>query len=282
MRRAAPVISLLALSSLAAAPVHDAGAATFAVYLAQDPAQQFFLPQGLSEVSGLAVASADTVYAHDDEYGIVYEIDLRHEKVVKAFALGKPTVKGDFEDIAVRAGYVYLLTSDGRIFEAPKGEHRKRVHYNVYDTGVADRCETEGLANGPTDDEFLILCKKPHQAALKERLVIYAWNLRDHLHTVTAWLDVPLDGLVEELDQANFHPSAFIWRREQGTLLIVSAKNHMAIEIDQQGHLIARTKLRKELHPQPEGLALMPDGRLIVSDEGQRGRGKISVYAPPR
>lgn len=282
MRHAAPALSLLALIFLAAAPVHGQGAATFAASLAQVPAQQFFLPQGLSEVSGLAVASADTVYAHDDEYGIVYEIDLRQEKVIKAFALGKPTVKDDFEDIAVRGDYVYLLTSDGRIFEAPKGEHRKRVHYNVYDTGVGDRCETEGLANGPTDDEFLILCKKPHQATLKEHLVIYAWNLRDHLPTVTTWLDVPLDGLVEELDQATFHPSAFVWRREKGTLLIVSAKNHIAIETDQQGRLISRTRLRKDLHPQPEGLALMPDGRLIVGDEGQRGRGKISVYAPPR
>lgn len=282
MRHAALVIFLLASSGLAARTVHAQGAATLAAYLAKDPVQQFFLPPGLSEISGLAVASAETVYAHNDEYGIVYEIDLRQEKVIKAFALGRPTVKGDFEDIAVRGDYVYLLTSDGRIFEAPKGEHRKRVHYNVYDTGVEDRCETEGLANGPTEDEFLILCKKPHQAALKERLVIYAWNLRDHLPTVKAWLDVPLDGLVEELDQATFHPSAFVWRRETSALLIFSAKNHIAIETHQQGRLISRTRLRKDLHPQPEGLALMPDGRLIVSDEGQRGRGKISVYAPPR
>ena len=282
MRHTAPAISLLALSCFAAAAVPAQGAAAFAAYLAKDPAQQFFLPQGLSEISGLAVASAVTVYAHNDEYGIVYEIDLGLGKVVKAFALGKPTVKDDFEDIVVRGSYVYLLTSGGRIFEAPKGEHRKRVHYNVYDTGIGDRCETEGLANGPTADEFLILCKQARDVSLKERLVIYAWNLHDHLPTVTPWLDVPLDGLVEELDQANFHPSAFIWRRDTGTLLVVSAKNHIAIEVDQQGRLINRISIRKDLHPQPEALALMPDGRLIVGDEGLRGRGKISVYTPPR
>ena len=95
------------------------------------------------------------------------------------------------------------------------------------------------------------------------------------------WLNVTLDGLVEALDQANFHPSAFVWRRDKGTLMIVSAKGHSAIEIDLQGRLVDRIKLDKQLHPQPEGLTLMPDGRLIVSDEGPRGHGKISVYGVP-
>ena len=281
MRHCAHAMSLLGMGLAAAAAAHAQDAATLAAYLAKSPERQFFLPQGLNEVSGLAVASADSVYAHNDEYGIVYEIGLGAGKVVKAFALGKPTVKADFEDIAVRGGYVYLLTSDGRIFEALKGEHRKRVLYNIYDTGVGAHCETEGLANGPTEDEFLILCKQARDISLKEHLVIYAWNLRDHTPVVAPWLNVPLDGLVEELDQANFHPSAFVWRRDKGTLLIVSSKDHTAIEIDRQGRLVERTRFDKRLHPQPEALVLMPDGRLIVGDEGRRGHGKISIYARP-
>ena len=282
MRHTAPAVAFLVLSIAATALTHGRDAGTFAAGLAARPQQQFFLPNGLSEISGLAAASADSVYAHNDEYGIIYEIKLGSGKVVKAFALGKPTVKGDFEDLAVRGGYVYLLTSDGRIFEAHEGEHRKRVLYNVYDTGIGAHCETEGLANGPTEDDFLILCKQARDAALKEHLVIYAWNLRDRRPAVTPWLNVPLDGLVGELEQANFHPSAFVWQRAQGTLLIVSAKGHSAIEIDLQGRLIARIKLSTLEHPQPEALALMPDGRLIVGDEGPRGRGKLSIYAMPR
>ena len=282
MRQLAPILFLPLLSCVAVAAAPGPGAPSFAAYLAKSPERQFFLPQGLSEISGLAAASADTVYAHNDEFGIVYEIELGSGHVVKAFALGKPTVKGDFEDIAVHGGHVYLLTSDGRIYEAPLGAHRKRVLYNVYDTGVGVHCETEGLANGPTEDDFLILCKQARGASLKERLVIYAWNLRDRSPAVTPWLNVPLDGLVDELDQANFHPSAFVWRRDKGTLLVVSAKGHSGIEVDLQGRLIDRIKFDHYLHPQPEALALMPDGRLIVGDEGPRGRGKVSVYALPR
>lgn len=278
---AAILLSAIGLTGAAAAPLPGKGAATISAYLSKAPARQFFLPQGLDEISGLAVASSDSVYAHNDENGIVYEIELGTGKVVRAFALGKPTAKGDFEDIAVRGGYVYLLTSDGRVFEAPLGEHRKRVLYNVYDTGVGVHCETEGLATGPKDDDLLILCKQPHDAALKDHLVMYLWSVHDRSPVASPWLNVPLDGLVAPLQQANFHPSAFYWRRERGTFVIISAKSHAAIEIDQQGRLIDRVKLDKQDHPQPEGLTMMPDGRLILSDEGARGHAKISIYAPP-
>ena len=280
-RRLAMAAAAALVANLAAAAPSGRSATSISAYLAHPPERQFFLPQGLSEVSGLAVATPNSVYAHGDEFGIVYEIELDTGKAVKAFALGKPTVKGDFEDIAVRGGYVYLLESDGRLFEAPIGEHRQRVRYNVYDTGVGMHCETEGLSTGPQDGDFLILCKKPNDNALKDRLVIYLWNLRDRAPVTNPWLNVSLDGLVQPLDQANFHPSAFYWRRDRGSFLILSAKGHSAIEIDEQGRLIDRVKLNKQDHPQSEGLTMMPDGRLVLSDEGSRGHGKISIYALP-
>jgi hypothetical protein len=281
MQFAARATLLMAVygSVMAASPGQDG--ATVSGYLGQAPAAQFYLPEGLREISGLAVASNNTVYAHDDNYAIVYEVDLNLKRAVKAFALGKPTVKGDFEDIAVRNGYVYLLTSDGRLYEAPVGENRKRVRYNAYDTGVGTHCETEGLVNGAAEGEFLILCKKAHETEFKDRLVIYNWNLHDRTPVATPWLNVSLDGLVEKLDQANFHPSAFAWRHDRGTLIIVSAKGHSAIEIDQQGRLVDRIKIDKVEHPQPEGLTLMPDGRLVLSDEGSPGLGKITIYNVP-
>ena len=281
MRLGLRTIAFMSLSAIAvaAAPVKDG--ATVSTYLRQTPAKQFYLPTGLTEVSGLAVASNNTVFAHDDNYAIVYEVELSSAKTLKAFALGNPTVKADFEDIAARDGYVYLLTSDGRIFEAPVGENRKRVRYNTYDTGVGVHCEADGLANGPAEGDFLILCKKTHEVEFKDRLVIYSWNLHARAPVAAPWLNVSLDGLVEKLDQGNFHPSAFVWRRDRGTLIIVSAKGHSAIEIDQHGRLVDRIKLDKEEHPQPEGLALMPDDRLVLSDEGSPGHGKISVYSLP-
>ena len=136
IRQLAAAAAAVLIAALAAAAPAGRSATSISAYLSHPPDHQFFLPQGLSEISGLAVASPNTVYAHNDEYAIVYEIALDTGKALKAFALGKPTVKGDFEDIAVRGGNVYLLASDGHLYEAPIGEHRQRVRYNVYDTGV--------------------------------------------------------------------------------------------------------------------------------------------------
>ena len=79
----------------------------------QDPQQlgdaqnHFQLARGLTEISGLAVASENSVYAHNDEHGIIYEIDLSSGAILAAFALGEPTVQADFEGIAVFGQRIY-------------------------------------------------------------------------------------------------------------------------------------------------------------------------------
>ena len=54
-----------------------------------DASNHFQLARGLTEISGLAVASENSVYAHNDEHGIIYEIALSNGEIVAAFALGE-------------------------------------------------------------------------------------------------------------------------------------------------------------------------------------------------
>ncbi len=108
------------------------------------------LPSELNEVSGLAAAGPDSVFTHDDEFAIVYEFRLTDGHILRTFALGDPTIEGDFEGIAAADGRVFLVTSDGLIYSAAPGENGKRVPYRVYDSGVGPRCEVEGLSQAPT------------------------------------------------------------------------------------------------------------------------------------
>ena len=171
-------------------------------YMAVDftaPLRNLNLISGLMEVSGLAIGPENTVYAHNDEYGIVYQVRLDEGEVVRAFALGDPTIERDFEGIEVVGERVYLLTSKGRIYEALIGENKTRVKYNAYDTGAGDFCETEGLTLGPPADDgsatFLILCKTPKRKTPKEKVSkdrgrIYRWSLHARRPVQTPWLDV--------------------------------------------------------------------------------------------
>src|SRR3954462_5238642 len=74
---------------------------------------QWKLPDTLHEISGLAALPDGRLFAHDDEHGVIYEIDPAEGELKKSFALGDPPLRGDFEGIAIADRDFYLMTSDG-------------------------------------------------------------------------------------------------------------------------------------------------------------------------
>lgn len=241
--------------------------------------RQLALVNGLREVSGLAMATDNSVYAHNDEHGIVYEVMLADGAVKAAFAMGDPTVSADFEGIAAQAGRVYLITSTGLIYEALLGAHRERVRFNVFDTGAGAFCEVEGLATADADGEFLILCKSPKVKELAARLTIYRWSLNDRMPVTETWLQKPYREFLSGDDVRIFRPSAIEWDTTRRTGVVLSARSHHLIIISDEGTVLELRDLDADLHAQAEGVALTPAGELIIADEGAGlGPGRLSVY----
>lgn len=251
----------------------------------QDPFQlgdrrsQFQLVRGLTEISGLAVASDSSVYAHNDEHGIIYEVALSGGEIISAFALGEPTTRADFEGIAALDGRIYLVTSTGLIYEAIIGAHRARVRYNVFDTGIGEFCEVEGITHGPAPAEFLLICKTARQTEFDGRLVIFKWSLADRTPVVEPWLNIPLSGLLTSKERVNFKPSAIEWRIKDSSLLVLSARNQLLLNLRPDGAILLKKTLPQAVHPQAEGLAIMPSGDLVIADEGtMRLPGALTIY----
>ncbi len=248
----------------------------------ETPLRQLNLFPGLMEISGLAENSDQTVFAHNDEHAIVYELDIADGTSQKAFALGDPTIQKDFEGIEVYNGRIYLLSSRGKIYEAPIGEHKSRVKYNAYDTGVGDFCETEGLSRGPDDEDgtvrFFILCKSPHNVDQKDRVLIYLWSLRDRLAVSKPWLDISRSKVTDGKPK-KFNPSAIAWSAKYNQLFILSAKSDRFASLYSDGTVIQKAKLDPELHQQAEGISITSAGQLIISDEGKADRPpRLTVY----
>jgi uncharacterized protein YjiK len=257
----------------------SAAAQEVAVSFRDGPSQQFALVNGLREVSGLAIASKNSVYAHDDEYGIVYEIDLADGAVKAAFALGDPTVRADFEGIAAENGRVYLATSTGLIYEALTGPHRGRVRYNVYDTGVGAFCEVEGLSRAQNAGDFFVLCKTARIAEFENRLVIFRWNVRDRQPVAEPWMNIPYRDFLKKQNIGMFRPSAVEWDRDRKMLVVLSARSRQLVAMDEGGRLLFEKALSADIHAQAEGMTLMPSGDLVIADEGRgRSPGKLSIY----
>ena len=243
----------------------------------------FNLPSGLTEASGLAVAGEDSVFTHDDTHAIIYEVGLNDGRVKRAFALGDPTIEGDFEGIAVADGRVFLISSDGLIYAAEPGKNGIRVPYKVYDSGVGQHCEVEGLADSPDPHKLLILCKRMRIEEAQPKLNIYQWQIGADRADDAPWMAIPYDQLIEQRQWAEFGPSSIEWDAANGHIFVASAHNRLLLVLDRQGRLVKRLNFDQARHPKVEGLAVMPNGRMALADEGSRARnGRITVFPMPR
>ena len=243
---------------------------------------RFALSSSLEEISGLAAASDSSVYAHDDEHAIVHELRVRDGETLRVFALGEPSVEGDFEGIATADGQVFLITSDGLVYAANIGEHRSRVTYRVHDTGIGMRCEIEGLSRAPTPDHLLVLCKKFRRDKKRARLEIYRWKIGGEQAPSEPWLSVPLDDMLKKRERSKFAPSALEWDGQGERLLVVSARSKHMLVLDKTGELVDKRKLDGKRHRQTEGLTILADRRIVLADEGNRTRkAYLTTYREP-
>jgi len=248
----------------------------------ESSAVRWKLPGRLREISGLAATSDDRLFGHDDEKAIIYEMDYEAGKLIKAFSMGERPAQADFEGIAIVGDRFYLVTSWGRVYESLEGADGERMLYNTYDTGAGRKCEIEGLTYEPTDNTLLLLCKNPRVAELKDRVAIFKWSLDDRRTVEEPSIQIPLDSFTSRIDKKDFQPSAIDRNPTTGTYFIVAARQEAIAEITSRGEVLSVREFPKGYHEQAEGLAFLSDNRLIVSDEGRRGRARLTVYQPRR
>lgn len=239
---------------------------------------QWALPGRLQEISALALTAEGRLLAVDDERAIVYELDFRRGGMVKAFALGDPVLRADFEGLAAVDGRVYLMTSEGDIYEASEGADGQRVSYERYETGIDGECEFEGLAEDVAGQRLLLLCKGLEKRTSIKDLSIFVWDLNTRQIDPAGTITLPRDDIVKALRMRRVHPSGLVVDERSGHMLVVAAREQALIELAGDGRLIAARRFPLTArHPQAEGIALA-EAAIVVADEGGSGKARLSVY----
>jgi uncharacterized protein YjiK len=246
--------------------------------LAGGPEAQWRLPGRLREISGLAVTDAGRLFAHDDERGVIYEIDPVEGRLVKAFALGDVTAADDFEGIAVVDDRFYLVSSNGRLYESAEGEDGERMLFNTYGTGVGRRCEVEGLAFEPADRTLLLVCKTPRDPELRESVNIYRWSVDQRAMASDSLIRISRAALTEGIPGNRFSPSGIERHPETGHYFIVAAPEEAIAVVDAAGEVLWVETFPDGAHRQAEGITFAPEGSLLIADEGGGGRARLSRY----
>ena len=241
---------------------------------------RWVLPQDLAEISGLALTADARLFAHNDEQGRISEIDYRRGVVVKRFMIGKQAVRADFEAITVVNDAVFLLASNGKLFEFREGANGERVPYTLHDTRLGRECEFEGVAFDPAINSLLLDCKHVGRKSLRGFLVIYRWKLRGGDGPRLSRLTVPLARVIGSNEWKGFHPSDITVDPSSGNYVLIASQERALVEITPAGALMFSRPLPKDLQ-QPEGVAITPDSILIVADEAARRPAVITLYRWP-
>ncbi len=253
----------------------DSGAGADTAVLAR-----WIMPSALSEISGLALTPDGRLLAHGDERATVYELDFRRGTIVKQFHLGASPVAGDFEGIALGGGRLYLMTSNGKIYESFEGNDGEHVSYTIHDTRLGHECELEGLAFDPDRQQLLLPCKHVHQKKYDDDVVIYRYAVhgprRDQLQALT----IPQKTIARGQDWKEFHPSAIEVVPASGDYLLVSALEDAMVLVTPTG-AVRWVRPLPPGHEQCEGVTVTPGGLLILSDEARRLPAIVAVYRFP-
>jgi len=235
------------------------------------------LARGLDEVSGLAVMG-DQVFGHGDERAIVYAIDLTTGGAAVAFAPGERGVRGDFEGVALAEGRMVLVTSTGVLVGVRTERRGEAVPYETHRGLAARNCEVEGLEYDAPTRSLLLACKTTSGRALRDRLVIFAYSLERMAPEAEPRHAIPLADL-ERLGGGNqLHPSGIAIHPVSHTIFIVAARQKLIVEIARDGRLLGARALPGRDHAQPEGIAFLKDGTMLIADEGAGGRATITRY----
>lgn len=230
----------------------------------------------LREISGLAVAGPTSVFAHDDEQGVVREISVEDGRVLRSIPFGG---RDDYEGIAADGNRIFVITSEGQLSSFAAGTNGTTVTPDRVDTGVGERCEIEGLSLAPQPGRLLILCKEIRGRGNRGRLLIFAWDVAARRLIAQPFIDADLEQALGE-NRRGFAPSSIDWDASRRRIVIVSARNRLLLELDESGRVLTQRLLEALRHPQAEGVAAMPNGALVVADEAgdSGGPGRLTVY----
>jgi uncharacterized protein YjiK len=236
-----------------------------------------YLPDVLKEVSGIAYLYEDYLLTHNDEEGIVYKINVKSGEIVSEFSIGKKEIEKDFEGIAVVKDSVYLVTSKGTIFKFSLLNGENDIEYEKIKTPLSSKNNVEGLCYDEITNSLLLACKDDPGKDYKNYKAIYAFNL-----TRMKFIDKPkflisLKKLKKKFDIKEFSPSGIEVNPVNGNIFLISANPEVILEMDTEGKILYAKELKDKKHKQPEGITFFMNGGLILADEANGQKAKLTL-----
>ena len=254
-------------------------------YNFSEPDVSWSLPDTLREISGLTVLNEEEIGCVQDENGILFIYNMESEEIVKQIEFG---ADGDYEGITHVGNTMYILRSDGVLFEiSDYTSDELKVDSIVTQIPAANN---EGLCYDEMNNRLLIACKVANSKdfSVKSKRMIYGIDLKtkktltDPVYAIDiadlkAFASKHQLNLPVRISKKNavpepivkFRPSAISIHPVTKKLYMLSASDHLLLVFDRNGKIERMEVLDEELFNKAEGISFMPNGDLLISNEGQ-------------
>ena len=250
------------------------------------PDQVLHLPNQLLEISGLTALDPETFACVQDEKGIVYIYDALKNEIKTEFNFH---IDGDYEGITEVRGTIYILRSDGTLFEISDYQDPGFTVHS-YKTGIPAN-NNEGLCFDEINDRLLLASKskpitEPKETPLR---VIYGFDLKTkrlsdkpayefNVNELEAYakklqIDLPVktkkDGTISE-PSLKLKTSAIALHPISHELYLLSAKDHFLFIFNHDGSLIHMMPLNEKMYNKAEGITFYHNGDMLITNEGEK------------
>ena len=228
----------------------------------------------IKEISGIAYDNKNNEFvAHNDETGKLFFLD-KETKIIKAeLVFGG---KGDYEDVAIANGSIYILRSDGMITKFMKDSTGKAYGLEVGKLSLSGTNDFETMYYDPDRKALVVICKncKMDDKGSVSAFAYYPDSIgfdNKPLFTIDA-------AKVEQMANrktSKLQPSAAAIHPVLHKLFIISSASNQLVIADLDGNVESVYTLSQKLFPQPEGITFKPNGDMYISNEGPTGRATL-------
>lgn len=249
------------------------------------PQLTIILPEILREISGITIIDSTTVACIQDENGILFLYDIVRNKIKQQFTFG---LNGDYEGITKVKNTLYILRSEGTIFEIVDYTSKK-LHINEYKTGIP-AVNSEGLCYDKDNNRLLIGSKgKINKDPLyKNKRFMYEFDLRTKLlnqkpvysfdiNTINIYAKkngfifrkkATKNGKVTEIG-LKLNTSEIAIHPITKKLYVLSGIDHCLFVCNSNGELEHIERLNPTIFNKAEGLSFFSNGDMLITNEGQ-------------
>ena len=259
-------------------------------YNMSKPDKTIILPLILQEISGITLIDSTSVACIQDESGIVFIFDLLKNEITNQVLFHSA---GDYEGIAMADSTIYVLRSDGVLFQILNYKSSGSSG-NIYSVGIPSS-DYEGLCYDQKNHRLLIAPKSNpwHGPKNEKKHPVYAIDLPSGIFLGETVLEIDLTAINKFAADnkiittgsdsvISFSPSAIGINPVTDKLYVLSGAERMLFVFDMSGTIEFIERLDPGIFNAAEGISFFGNGDMMISNEGRLNPPSMLIFSYKR